>query len=286
MDHSRTSPKYQPLEKSDVYRDATSSSDSSEALEGLLGDTSARLERSRKEKLFWRIAPWVLHAVLLTFAIGFFLLAGKREQVSAQTCVERSSTYSPALGAVRTMHDVQFNGTIDHPSPYRGYPSPEVDAAWEHLTNGMGAFTVDSDTLKKIKQSESSVRVPEKYGGEYMASLEVFHQLHCVNLVRQYTYFDYYKNRSASFYDPPELLRTHVDHCIEMLRQKLMCDADVGVISYDWVSIRDQPWPNFNTWHKCRDFEAVFEWGVEHQAKFSGGEIVKPEGVVGLESPP
>ena len=71
-----------------------------------------------------------------------------------------------------------------------------------------------------------------------------------------------------------------------MIRQKLTCDADVGIITYNWVEVRDQPWPNFNTMHKCRNFDAVYDWGVKHAAKFSGNEITKTAGIVALATPP
>ncbi|KAI9803591.1 MAG: hypothetical protein M1825_001934 [Sarcosagium campestre] len=281
------SPRYQPLEKTAAYRDSASSSECAESLDGLL--EGGRVEvpaRVTRWSLFCRVFPWTFHALLLTLAVGLLSLAETRDHAARRSCVERNSVYSPALEAVQEYHEVQFNGTLDHPSPYRGTPTDELDAAWANLTNGMGAFTVDDETMRKIGHSDISVRVPEKYGGGFMASLETFHQLHCVNLIRQYTYKEYYQDRSSSFKDPPELLRTHVDHCLEMLRQKLMCDADVGVITYNWVEIRDQPWPDFNTKHKCRNFDAVFDWGVKNQAKFSGEEITKTAGIVALATPP
>ncbi|KAL8779321.1 MAG: hypothetical protein Q9213_007001 [Squamulea squamosa] len=76
------------------------------------------------------------------------------------------------------------------------------------------------------------------------------------------------------------------DHCIEILRQKLTCDADVGVITYNWVAIRDLPWPNFNVLHKCRNFDGVVEWSKKHNAPYNGVPLKKPSWVKGLENPP
>lgn len=67
----------------------------------------------------------------------------------------------------------------------------------------------------------------------------------------------------------------YLDHCIDILRQKLMCDADVGVLTYNWVTQRKAPWPNFNVQHKCRDFDRALQWGLDHQAP-SHGEIMEP----------
>lgn len=43
-----------------------------------------------------------------------------------------------------------------------------------------------------------------------------------------------------------------------------MCSADVAIITYDWVEGHEEPYPNFNTKHQCRDFEKVLRWGKEH----------------------
>ena len=58
-----------------------------------------------------------------------------------------------------------------------------------------------------------------------------------------------------------------VVHCVEMLRQFVMCHADVGVITHNWVKDYPRPYPDFNTWHQCRDFENVLQWAKDHEMK-------------------
>ena len=55
------------------------------------------------------------------------------------------------------------------------------------------------------------------------------------------------------------------DHCADMLRQKLMCDADTSIIPYNWVKGHSRPHPNFNVQHQCRDSEAVLKFARDHQ---------------------
>lgn len=77
------------------------------------------------------------------------------------------------------------------------------------------------------------------------------------------------------------------DHCADLLRQKLMCDADVGVLTYNWVKNHSGPYPNFNTLHKCRNFDNVLAWGRAHQApRPRGGNVKKPADAVEMELPP
>jgi hypothetical protein len=72
--------------------------------------------------------------------------------------------------------------------------------------------------------------------------------------------------KEAEFFGAPTL-RVHVDHCIEMLRQVLMCSADLHLIVYDWVEQVHHPWPDFGTDHMCRDYARVHDWVEKRTAK-------------------
>jgi len=62
-------------------------------------------------------------------------------------------------------------------------------------------------------------------------------------------------------------LTQNTAHCIDILRQQLMCVMDVGLLGQVWWD-RQEPkiFPDFNTKHKCRDFDAVRRWAHDHQA--------------------
>lgn len=124
-----------------------------------------------------------------------------------------------------------------------------------------------------------SVRTPEEYGRNFIGGMEVFHQLHCLNLVRKALHYklDYYSNlRQAEFFDSSEMLKMHTNHCIDTLRLNIMCISDVTVRPAVWTS--ERPWmpeeskdeqpqllPNFHNTHKCRDFNAVRDWYRDNQ---------------------
>lgn len=44
-----------------------------------------------------------------------------------------------------------------------------------------------------------------------------------------------------------------------------MCHADVGLVTAHWIKNYPIPYPNFNTWHKCRDFDQVLDLAYKHQ---------------------
>ena len=54
------------------------------------------------------------------------------------------------------------------------------------------------------------MRLPEELGGGYMTNFEVIHQLHCLNLIRKATYYDYYKDKAIEFTDTPHTWRLHI----------------------------------------------------------------------------
>ncbi|KAK3171335.1 hypothetical protein OEA41_003419 [Lepraria neglecta] len=183
---------------------------------------------------------------------------------------------APANEALRYLDEpTQLNESFTFPSIYRGDPNDEIDAAWSKITD-IGAMRISEEELEKLNPlfAKSAVRCPEKMGGGYMGSLEVFHQLHCVIAeppAAIHTHPEYYKMRIISWEDPEDTVRTHID---------------VGAMTYNWVTVRDAPWPNFNTWHKCMDFDKVLKWGLDHQVPSKGEKMRQTARMTVLPTPP
>ena len=151
---------------------------------------------------------------------------------------------------------------------------------------------ISADELKKIDKPATVIKVTDPRTGieGYRVGLEVFHQLHCLNLLRQTTYLDYYGSRGGDFEEGIDGLRMHLgklylfllawrgivklgvlqslltrvypDHCVEMLRLNLMCQSDVGLITFETTD--EGIWPDFSTWHTCRKFDKVLDWAMEN----------------------
>lgn len=75
-----------------------------------------------------------------------------------------------------------FEGEFLAPSPFRGAPSPRVDAAWESITAGhiIGATSIPREMLPLLNKTFSDDLYVDPETGEPIALLEVFHQLHCL----------------------------------------------------------------------------------------------------------
>ncbi|KAF9554912.1 hypothetical protein CPC08DRAFT_712486 [Agrocybe pediades] len=237
----------------------------------------AQAPTSKKERLsFW--APHIaLFSLYSIFHIALYVLfIGDQSKKLKQDCLRQTSLYSPAHEAVE-YSIVRFNASLDFPSPYSGKPRPELEEAWDRIStkNTLWPIRVSDDTLEQIHKfgRKSNVRYMESDGGGSMGTVEVFHQLHCLNLLRKYTYLDEYPQVKKMFAKRPKFMRSHLDHCIEIMRQNLMCNADVGIISYDWIAGYELPFPDFNTYHKCRNFDNILEWASEHRVHLPPSHI-------------
>ena len=64
----------------------------------------------------------------------------------------------------------------------------------------------------------------------------------------------------------------------------MMCDADTTVMTYYWFKGEDVPIPTMRNPRKCRKYEDVWQWAVDHQAPAPiAGYVTKPADAVELE---
>jgi hypothetical protein len=89
----------------------------------------------------------------------------------------------------------------------------------------------------------------------------------------------------------PHDWHAHLDHCADILRQKLMCDADATPITYNWIKNHYKPHPNFNVQHQCRNYSALLEVAAGQRVDgggFENGWILRPTDapVVEFDEPP
>ncbi|KAL2060127.1 hypothetical protein VTL71DRAFT_9949 [Oculimacula yallundae] len=233
---------------------------------------------------------WIAQAAF--FLLSLTLLMASRSGQTNVLCkcpATKSSTYSPTQPAVDYI-TTQFQGSLNLESVYKGTPRKELDDAWDALSPGsilpgptLSISEQELQSIGKDSMANATVQIPAEFGGGYFATLEVFHNLHCLNLVRMATYMEYYESKHA-FGD--HWLRNHVDHCIDMIRQRLTCTADIGLVTAVWVDGYSEPYPDFSTQHQCRNFDKIREWALDRSLNVSMEEMVAARGVVSLPEPP
>ncbi|EPS41535.1 hypothetical protein H072_4539 [Dactylellina haptotyla CBS 200.50] len=202
------------------------------------------------------------------------------------------SYYSPLLDVVDVPIKVeQINGSLfpgPSPSIYRLPPSPEVDEAWETVSR-VAMFNIStSDVVKLGKDPAKTVRLPESLGfppETHLAQLDSIHQIHCLNALRKAVFFNYYfdakKKKKLN-----RLHWIHLSHCAGIILQNLMCQANLDVITLNWVNTQVNPFPDFSVNKKCRDFGAIKKWQDENKlSEELLRKIVRPKEYVELPSP-
>jgi hypothetical protein len=61
--------------------------------------------------------------------------------------------------------------------------------------------------------------------------------------------------------------RVVVEHCIDHLRQSLMCTGDMTLIKTFWIEKRQRIMADFNNDHMCRNFDALKSWSRSRNAE-------------------
>ena len=172
-----------------------------------------------------------------------------------------------------------FNAGND--SIFRQPPSPEVDEAWHRISKSH-TFLVDrEDIIGAGKDPEISVRTPAFWnmGEKYFVQLDGPHQLHCLDAIRRQAYADYYFGPHGS--DHP-LHWAHIAHCLDIVRQSLMCSSSTDILTFTWVETQKKPWYDFNANHKCRDHMAIMQWSKEQSDLLDYGNernLTKPKDI-------
>ncbi|RDW72708.1 oxidase ustYa family protein [Aspergillus mulundensis] len=187
-----------------------------------------------------------------------------------ETCSRHTTHYSPVLSNVPIKYQRQrFNGSLLKQNIYRQDASPEVDAAWEAIGANYRPIRVPVDQAAMSGITPGQVQISEAYGGGYPANIEGFHHLHCLNLLRQSLYYNYnyyHAKGEGAFKNDDFIVRRHVSHCLDILRQQLMCTIDVGVLGQVWIHPEHpSPFVDFNTEHVCRNFEDIRAWAEMNQ---------------------
>ncbi|KAI1124452.1 hypothetical protein F5Y10DRAFT_249326 [Nemania abortiva] len=147
------------------------------------------------------------------------------------------AVYKPTGDLHYYMH---FNGSFAQGS------GPESDDLWDSLF---------PEKLGFVKHPEVAPDV---------AGIAVFHQLHCLNMLRiaffastdgtleEMASHDHDANHRASLH--------HIRHCFEYLRQSLMCLSDANLENMNYTTQGVSGWQTERT---CRNFEGLRSWANE-----------------------
>ncbi|TQV94649.1 tripeptidyl peptidase [Cordyceps javanica] len=156
-------------------------------------------------------------------------------------------------------------------SIYSGAPSPELDRAWHDLLNSQNV-RVEAEYFKHHGREKIGVAVPGS--SDYIGTLNVFHELHCIKRLHQFIRFTHRVPTNLP-------LTGRKEHCLDFLRQSAMCHGDIGLITYIWRQDSRLPVVN-STSHQCVNWEKLYGWSRDRAVDMlKPGWLVHPtKGVV------
>ena len=114
--------------------------------------------------------------------------------------------------------------------------------------------------------------------------MNVYHHLHCLDSIRHQVAGIGCKDPPANHTEHSEVngegyFPPHIDHCIETLRKRLICQPDLGVRAIAWNP--DKPgvaFANNTVDSACVNWDAVQDWTRRHSFTEEEKLITTPEG--------
>ncbi|KAI0011126.1 hypothetical protein F4779DRAFT_626783 [Xylariaceae sp. FL0662B] len=141
---------------------------------------------------------------------------------------------------------------------YTSHNITAVTELWEELSGDPGVVALSQDYVwKKRLNLPHAVRFPwDEDKGVYL--LQGFHDLHCLRTLFRYIM---YTDQGL----PQRIALTHVLHCLDQLRQEVMCNADD---TPRYAGFQEPPGTGAGQVRMCRDWNKLEKWALEHTACF------------------
>ncbi|KAI0480017.1 hypothetical protein F4859DRAFT_478153 [Xylaria cf. heliscus] len=153
---------------------------------------------------------------------------------------------------------------LERDSPIQIYPSTEytsdnlsaVVPLWEKLSGDLGVVALSEDYVKE-KHLPHALRFPwDTTKGVYL--LQGFHNLHCLRTLFRYVM---YTEQGL----PQRIAMTHALHCLDQLRQDVICNADD---TPRYAGFQDPPGTGAGQVRMCKSWSRLETWALEHSACF------------------
>lgn len=148
-------------------------------------------------------------------------------------------------------------------------------------------FDISSDHVRLDPQTNPTA----PYAG-VSGKIQAQHYLHCVNLLRQGLWYnrDYYRaQRHPSWNEAQDVLygeytlsEIHTAHCIDQLRQLIMCEADMSVVPF-LEGKEGMSYLDFERPKQCKSWQSFLKWHRERA--WEGGRISEERNIPGHEIP-
>ncbi|ORY70415.1 uncharacterized protein BCR38DRAFT_521202 [Pseudomassariella vexata] len=170
-------------------------------------------------------------------------------------------------------------------SIFRKHASDVADAFWYEYTQvDSGVILIPEEDAEQAaidKSRHAYFDSPEMGLVGYPVKVEAIHQMHCLNLLRMNLYYNIDHTRETCgpphCAGPEKYVQLHIDHCVEVLRLRLQCTADVGVTPLLWLGQEGRLTGDMARVHTCSDYEAVRKFVAEETTKLPNPGVIVPK---------
>ncbi|KAM0259138.1 hypothetical protein ACHAQJ_003509 [Trichoderma viride] len=162
---------------------------------------------------------------------------------------------------LRRFTDVMSTGDSDR--MFVGDAGEKTDKLWDDIIDEDKYFAVDHDTFVRVNGNpDTGLRLPGENSDKFIGTLQWAHQLHCLNIIRQSTWFDigHYRHMHHFRNKTDEIIIAHTKHCLDRIRQVLQCNGDTSLLTYNWVRGYEMPKVAPMTLQSCQNLDRLREW--------------------------
>ncbi|KZS87708.1 hypothetical protein SISNIDRAFT_535241 [Sistotremastrum niveocremeum HHB9708] len=260
-----------------IWRHSPASSHEHEGYRKIEDDSDSPPEAIRRHILVsgFIFMGVILNVVLLAANFYYVTLKSANQTTGIIPKPGIQTLYSPAQGSFENEIRV-FSHALSR-SIFYGPPTDETDQAWQALLQN-GVSRIPRHQAALLPNRTEQIPGDEDH---YVVALDVFHQLHCLNVIR--------KALSPQRYQPPNnvLIDTgdgliafdHVDHCVNSIRESLMCNADISVNVWQWDAKRKRSIPRLDVLHTCKNWEGIAGWAHENNLTAGLNTRIHVEGI-------
>ncbi|CAI6331416.1 unnamed protein product [Periconia digitata] len=235
--------------------------------EGVIPNSSCFPQRTKKTTRSWNIM-FLLYMVLL----HMILVAMPVLLIHCPQLFHLSPfNYNPLAAELsKIMQYPKSEDTIIYSESglYTGSPNEQNNKAWNTITEPIYFNATEAEINLAIPSVDKSRAVQVADGG-YLASLEVYHHLHCLKQLRMWVYKDTFLSVPTNA--STNRLTQHLGHCINSLRHTIMCSPSLQVNFFLWrddssaESNLEKPFEPVVQQSKCVDWGAVDTWSRERK---------------------
>ncbi|KUJ11014.1 uncharacterized protein LY89DRAFT_688977 [Mollisia scopiformis] len=156
---------------------------------------------------------------------------------------------------------------------FREHNSTDADEKWKWYDASYGGYIMipkeEAVTADIDPARHAYVDRPDLGVEGYPVLPEAIHEMHCVNMVRRNLYYNIEHTRAGCHppnCEPPELeswRMQHVDHCLEIIRNRVACTADLGIVPFMWYGPNGKLAGDMARMHTCSNYDAIRKFVTE-----------------------